>query len=466
MAIATEDYARLSSAHVEAKNVNYTLYVVAFVVVHSAVWTSYAVMSREGALHQDMIEAWAWGQGFQLGYSKHPPFWAWIAGAWFEVFPKSNWAFHLLATLNSAIAIIGVWKLSEIFTTDRHYRVASVTLLLMIPYFTVHAHQWNANFALLALWPWTTYFFVRSMEHCKLSDAVAFGALTAAAMLSKYYSGVLLVSLMVASFCHPNWRRYYGSSSPYLTMAIFLALVAPHVWWLVHYEFPPMRYLETRTAFSAAKTYGSIVAFVFSPLAICAAPIGIVAGSRMFRGRSNSADGPSLFLVVLAIAPLALTVLIGVVQHVRISVNFSTPAWFLTPILLLLWLRPWSDHVARTAVIAAAIFTAALLMASPAIRQYAPQTRMVPLRLAQESARIWRDTMHTPLAAVAGEYSADIAFYSNDRTEVLASPRSDDTLIVCSMSDVACQSRALAVGNTAVHSALGFDLYLPALRTE
>src|SRR5215475_11561725 len=85
---------------------------VLFCLLHTAIWTLYATLSNEGALHRDMIEAYSWGREFQLGYYKHPPFWSWIAGAWFEVFPRTNWAFYLLATLNSAIAIAGVWQLA------------------------------------------------------------------------------------------------------------------------------------------------------------------------------------------------------------------------------------------------------------------------------------------------------------------------------------------------------------------
>ena len=52
-------------------------------------WTLYGVVSASpAAIHNDMAEAYAWGREFQLGYEKHPPFWAWIAGLWFEIFPR------------------------------------------------------------------------------------------------------------------------------------------------------------------------------------------------------------------------------------------------------------------------------------------------------------------------------------------------------------------------------------------
>ena len=76
------------------------------------VWTAYGVISASPAsIHNDMAEAYVWGREFQLGYEKHPPFWAWIAGLWFEVFPRADWAFTLLAVFNAGLGLYGSWIL-------------------------------------------------------------------------------------------------------------------------------------------------------------------------------------------------------------------------------------------------------------------------------------------------------------------------------------------------------------------
>ena len=57
-------------------------------VIFVAVWTLYgAISAAPAAIHNDMAEAYVWGRQFELGYFQHPPFWAWVAGLWFEVFP-------------------------------------------------------------------------------------------------------------------------------------------------------------------------------------------------------------------------------------------------------------------------------------------------------------------------------------------------------------------------------------------
>ncbi|HKB22288.1 MAG TPA: hypothetical protein VKC99_05805, partial [Methyloceanibacter sp.] len=78
----------------------------ALLAIFVMVWTLYGVISAApAAIHNDMAEAYAWGREFQLGYEKHPPFWAWIAGLWFEVFPRTDWAFTLLAVLNAGLGL-------------------------------------------------------------------------------------------------------------------------------------------------------------------------------------------------------------------------------------------------------------------------------------------------------------------------------------------------------------------------
>ena len=62
-----------------------------FIAAHITVWTLYPIIADSSVvIHHDMTEAWSWGKEFQLGYYKHPPLYAWIAGLWFHVFPRED----------------------------------------------------------------------------------------------------------------------------------------------------------------------------------------------------------------------------------------------------------------------------------------------------------------------------------------------------------------------------------------
>ena len=156
------------------------------VVVFVAVWTAYGTVSgASGAIHNDMAEAYAWGREFQLGYEKHPPFWAWIAGLWFEVLPRADWAFVLLAVCNAALGLYGSWTLIGDFA-EGDKRLAATALLLLTSYYTFLALKYNANSIFLSLWPWTMHFLVRSIDDRRLADAILFGLFIGMALLSKY----------------------------------------------------------------------------------------------------------------------------------------------------------------------------------------------------------------------------------------------------------------------------------------
>ena len=99
---------------------------------------------------------------------------AWIAGLWFEVFPRADWAFIFLAVLNAGLGLYGSWMLIGDFAEgDR--RLAATALLLLTPFYTFLALKYNANSIFLSLWPWTMHFFVRSIDNRRLVDAILFG---------------------------------------------------------------------------------------------------------------------------------------------------------------------------------------------------------------------------------------------------------------------------------------------------
>lgn len=372
-----------------------------------------------------MLEAYVWGREFQLGYYKHPPLWAWIAGAWFEVFPRMNWSYYLLSALNSAMAVIGVWRLTGLLTKG-DYRLAATFLLFATPFYTFSALKYNANTMLLSLWPWTAYFFAKSIENLKLRTGVWFGVCAAAAFLSKYYSVLLLASCVIASFCHPNWRRYYLSASPYVAVAVCAVLVTPHLIWLLTHGFESVEYVKTRSLFPGLTIYRCILTFILGGLAFNAVVAALIIASRRLRPpRGSPAVDPSRqpFLIALAIGPFLLTVLAGLLMHIRLSTNFAIPIFFLFPLLLIQFLRPEPDRLKFfSAGFMAAIFILAIPIAVSVpflMVKLNKRLSLIPsVEIAREATKRWHESTATPLRIVAGTwpYALATAYYSGDET--------------------------------------------------
>ena len=262
-----------------------------------AIWSvDFTISEAPASIHNDMAEAYAWGREFQLGYNQHPPFWSWLCGAWFTLFPRADWSFAILSSLNAAIGLVGSWKLIGLFA-EGEKRVAATALLLLTPFYTFLSHKYNANSIFLSIWPWTLFYFVRSIEGDRLADAVLFGVMMAFALLSKYFSLILAATCFLAAIQHPRRARYFASASPYVSVAVTAAICAPHVWWLATSGAPPLRYLAQISdkhishiaAASAATFFGALAqnGVVFAVVAFVARCSLVETIARLKAGRTE-----------------------------------------------------------------------------------------------------------------------------------------------------------------------------------
>jgi dolichyl-phosphate-mannose-protein mannosyltransferase len=399
----------------------------AFVAIFAAYFT---ISEWPSSIHNDMAEAYAWGQEFQLGYNQHPPFWAWVCGAWFLAFPRAGWAFAILGALNAGIGLVGAWRLIGCFAGGEK-KSAATLLLLLTPFYTFLAYKYNANSIFLSIWPWTLYFFVRSIDARGVFDAVLFGVCMALALLSKYYALILAATCLIAALQHPERRRYFASTSPYISVAIAAALCAPHLWWLRSSGAPPLHYLSR----ISGRGYGAIALFAatafFGALAQNAAVVAVVAIVARLRPSEAAASIGAQWknprfrvLAILAIAPLILTVLSAFALRTKISTNMLIGTFSLMPLLAVEIARPRRlDQLRIVAARLVAALAIGALVASPAVAlanvwlSHNINDVQPRREIAAEATRLWREATGRPLAFVASTepYDNALAFYSPDR---------------------------------------------------
>ena len=397
------------------------------------VWTAYFTITELGqSVHHDMAEAYAWGREFQPGYSKHPPFWAWICGLWFSVVPRANWSFALLSVLNSGLGLLGAWALIGRFA-EGDKRVSATLLLLLTPFYTFLCNKYNANAIFLSVWPWMAYFFVRAFEARRPLDSVILGMVMGIAALSKYYAIVLGVTLFIAVLVHPARRRYFCSLSPYVSIAVAAFVVAPHLFWLWANDAPPFQYFADEAGRDYVLTSRHVAKAFFASLALnCVAVAAVwftlpahvpnVGVVRKIRRRFSE---PRLrVLIVLALGPLVLTSIAALALRNKIDSNMLIGVFPLIPLLAIEVTQPF-DHAKlkrRAMRLSGALCTGALV-ASPAVGFL--QTRFSDLSQCDEPRRelseaatgYWRAHTDAPLKIVGGSdrYDAAVAFYSIER---------------------------------------------------
>jgi 4-amino-4-deoxy-L-arabinose transferase-like glycosyltransferase len=439
-------------------------------LLYAGVLTAFASFANGGvSLHHDSTELWAWGKEFQLGYAKHPPLAAWLVGSWFQVMPRSDWSFYLLASLNVAVGVAGVWRVAGVFLGPLG-RTASVLFLVLTPAYSLWALKFNVNAPLISIWPWTTYFFLRSVETRRIDLSLSAGLLGGMALLTKYYSIILLATLFFVALLHPERRRYFRSAAPYFSIAIGMLVLAPHAWWSVVSQFVTFDYAVSKTAYSVEEARANSiksVAGAVGALGIAAGAYAVAFGARFWalvtRAIAGTFEWRNSWVICLTHGPLVLTLAAYFLANVRISSGYLLPAFFSTPIILLVvGQAEITVAVLRRLWFCVVAIWLPLLIASPAFGWYTAsrwqESAVAPTReIAIEATRLWREAFGTPLRFVAGDMPLATAatFYSPDTPSymILENPahspwvsveesRKAGVLILCRAYETKCISGA------------------------
>ncbi|MCE1237108.1 MAG: glycosyltransferase family 39 protein [Hyphomicrobiales bacterium] len=458
------------------------LLLAALLLGHVIVWTLQPMLAHENLADSvDMVENWVWGQEWRLGYWKHPPFFAWVVGAWFAVLPRADWAYYLLAAVNSAVGLAGVFAATGVVDADRpdrgrRRRLLGLAGLAITPIWGFLALKFNANAILLAVWPWAAWAFLRALRAPTAGNGAILGLMLAVAMLSKYVSAVVIVGMIVVILLDP--RRWTLLRSPAAIAALLVGLVAiaPHAVWMVETEFRTLAYAEHQRAASTGQFLNYLVRLPLSMLLFLAPMIGLTlvalpreqwwALKRVFARRAS--DAGRRHVLDLGVSAFVVTCLLGVWKWAKLSSQWGFPLMW--PAGWLLVSAPGVDdrriRLDRAAAVVALVW-AGLLVTAPLVDAVGVMARtkvhVEPrAEIAREANRIWREASGgAPLRIVAGSFdlASNTSFYAPDAPSMLIefdrekSPwitperiAREGVLVVCRLEDPTCDAEAAKLG--------------------
>jgi 4-amino-4-deoxy-L-arabinose transferase-like glycosyltransferase len=434
--------------------------------VYVVLWTIYGSIAKGSqGLHYDMTEVIAWSRDLSLGYLKHPPLAGWIVWLWFGVFPVAEWSYYLLAMLMPAIALWFSWRLSADYL-DIEKRVMGLALLTLIPFFNFHALKFNVNTVLMPVWAATTFWFLQSYRTRSNVYAVLAGVGAAGCMLGKYWSVFLLLGLIVAALIDARRTKYFRSPAPWITVAVGLALLTPHLVWLVRHDFMPFAYaMNVHGERPLMAVLKGVAGYLAGSIGYVAIPL-IVVWLAAWPSRATiadmvwPADAERRLIVAAFWAPFLLPVLGALASATEITSLWSMPAWTLFSVLLL---SPSAVRLTaadtRRVLIGAVAVPLIMLIAAPLIAIQVHRTGAAPaaaharlLALQIESA--WHEATPLPLRFVGGdaEIAYDVIAAAADKPRALPDmpTRSEAELaqagmaLVCFAEDLGCVHAALA----------------------
>jgi len=341
-----------------------------------------------------------------------------------------------------------------------------------VPFFNFHALKFNANTVLLPLWAATTLCFLRSYERRSMLWAALAGVFAAASMLGKYWSVFLLLGLGTGALLDSRRAAYFRSAAPWVTMAVGLVLIAPHLAWLMNAEFTPLNYATAIRSGAGGHPLKSAGGYLAGALAYAALPVvlalaaikpsRVVAADMLWPGASERRLAITAFWLPLLL-PAALAPVVGF----EITSLWTMSAWALLPVVLLSSPLIALDRKPVTATLSAAVvFPIVMVAAAPFIaaaihRGDGTPAAMHSRLLAQRVAHEWRRATDKPLLMVAGE--SDLAFgvaaYLPGRPSAfpefnrrlapwvdVARLKRDGVAIVCQAADPTCSMPAAALG--------------------
>jgi len=397
-----------------------------------ALWMLYGVLAKGSqGIHFDMGELAELGRHPSLGNAKNPPFAMWLTGVWFMVFPRADWPFYLLAMSGVGVALWASWVLFGRIL-DAQKRVLGLALLTFVPLLTFHPLKFNNNALMIPLWALTVLCFVRSFDDRRLLAAALAGTFAALALLTKYWSIMLIAGLILAALSDRRFNSYFTSAAPWITILCGLLVLSPHLFWLYVNGFPSFSYALiaqggrtlASSAGSIAGYLGGIVAYglVIAGIAWVATRPSRAAIADMFR----PAEDRRRFVAITFATMFLLPVAIALAARSQLTSLWTMPAWFLLPLILL---SPAAIAVSRAALarvltLALAVPVAAVLVA-PSIAWVIHRNGLAgnagyyqPLAAAVD--KVWRNASTQPLQFIAGDgdLAYGTAFYLSRRAIV------------------------------------------------
>ena len=397
------------------------------------VWTLYGVLAKGSQdINFDMGEAVAWSRELALGYPKHPPLSAWLVRAWFSLFPLTDASYYLLAMTVAGSGLWLAWLLCARWL-DGEKRVVGLALLTLVPLLNILALKYNVNTVMIPLWAAATLCFLRSFETRALLWAALAGLAATAAMLDKYWSVTLLAGLAIAALADPRRKAYFRSAAPWITIAVGLLALAPHMAWIASHKSSTINYaLNQHAAGAGTSLVKSSLAFLGGVAGYIAVPVLVaLLAARPSRAALADTLWPQTpdrrFALVAFVTPFLVSVAAGVLTEGEIASIWAMPGLSLLPVVLLSSPRVVLAREAASRLVAIAVAfpvlavalapVIALMIHHNGVSHYATHYRQ--LAAAIEGA--WRETTDRPLRLV-GSYTNvvnGVVFYLRDRPSTL-----------------------------------------------
>ena len=307
-----------------------------FLLVHFAVW--FGVAFIRAVLPADSLEGIYWGSLLDFGSPKHPPLAAWIT--YFSYLPfKADWSIYFISQFFIVSGFIYTYRLARYFL-DENKSMLSVIVLegcWIYSYITGY-YGFNPDVVLMFTLPAITFYFYNCMKDNKGSDWLKMGILVGLSCLNKYQTILLVIGMAIwAAIFKPST---YRNKFFYMSAIIGLLIFAPHILWLIKYDFFPILYYDREL--NIINGYNHLT----SPLMFLGMQLVCIIGTLVIYGSYRLKFAKKMdfiqeydkkqfwFLLILTFVPCIIHTIIGLCYGSDIRPRWGYVFWYMLGIML------------------------------------------------------------------------------------------------------------------------------------
>jgi hypothetical protein len=402
-----------------------------FLALHVLVWTALPTLLYHN-LPLDLIEALTYGREWQLGYDKLPPLPWWLVEIAYRLVGH-DFIYYLLAEVAVAAAFAGIWLTARPMVGA----VGALCAILIVDgthYLSYTAAKFNHDVIQLPFWALAGYAYVRALREHRLQHWVLLGFAVGMALWAKYFVIALVIPLLLFALIDREARQCWRRAGPYVAAAVAVAIIAPHLVWLVQNDFLPLGYAEAR----AAPTRGWFD-HVLHPLLFVASQLYFISPTLLIAlpfvwPQVAPAEPPAdrldrRIVDVLTFGPVATVLALSAVSGRGTVAMWGYPLWLFFGLWVVIHARNVLDKIVllRVVTLWALIFAG---LATGFVLNYSVlpyydgryRTALFPgERLAAELSRRFREATGEPLAYVIGSMwmGGNVAHYAPEHPRVL-----------------------------------------------
>lgn len=217
---------------------------------------------------------WLWGQHLDWSYFDHPPFHAWIQGAFTTILGRSHFVLRLPTLMTTGLLF---WLYGSIccqLYTRQKRNAFWMTVLLFLTsplFFLFSAMAWHDHWLIL-FGTASSYCLARFLSRDRLDTSLwlyGAGLFIGLAGLCKYVALFLGIGFLVAIATHRRWRSLLSNLHLYGSMALALLIMTPVFWWNAQHEFYSFQFYlgrSVQTEASSIQWWGPVAFLLLSAI--------------------------------------------------------------------------------------------------------------------------------------------------------------------------------------------------------